>query len=253
MLHALAELSSAASTAASAALPPSFGPIPTILFYAFALITVLAAFSVALARNIVRAAVALLFALAGVSGLYFMLNAEFLAAVQLVVYVGGTLILMIFGVMLTTKTANSVYDAKRLEVIWALAVAILLAVPLAWLMLSVRWHSAGSASAIAAQQIAASTQPYPIEQLGIALLDPAAYLVPFELASVVLLAVMIGAAYLAKSRKLPTVAQSLGKSPSVLRNTRDHHGIEFAAETHPAPLPDSTLQGKPGASGRGTE
>ena len=54
--------------------------------------------------SIVRAATRLLFTLAGMAGFYFLLHAEFLAAVQLVVYVGGTLILIIFGVMLTSKS-----------------------------------------------------------------------------------------------------------------------------------------------------
>ncbi len=122
------------------------------------------------------------------SGLYFLLRAEFLAAVQLVVYVGGTLILMIFGVMLTSKSPSMTYRPKNVEVIWASIVAAAIAGPLIWLFLHVNWHTAPSTSGPT------------IEDLGTSLLSAKGYLVPFELVSVLLLAVMIGAAYLAKSR-----------------------------------------------------
>ena len=77
-------------------------------------------------RNIVRTAVCLLFTLVGVSGLYFLLNAEFLAAVQLVVYAGGTLILIIFGVMLTSKSPFSRFEPKLVEVIIAMSINLVL-------------------------------------------------------------------------------------------------------------------------------
>src|SRR6195256_3290718 len=88
-----------------------------VLFYLFALISVSSAMAVVVSRNIVRTAVALLFTLLGVGGLYFLLDAEFLAAVQLVVYAGGTLILIIFGVMLTSKSPFSKFEPKLVEVI----------------------------------------------------------------------------------------------------------------------------------------
>ena len=56
-----------------------------------------------LSRNIVRMAVWLLFTLIGVSLLYFLLGAEFVGAAQLIVYVGGTLVLIVFGMMLTAQ------------------------------------------------------------------------------------------------------------------------------------------------------
>src|SRR4051812_47936968 len=83
-----------------------------VLFYLFAAMAGGSAISIVISRNIVRTAVALLFTLTGVAGLYFLLNAEFLAAVQLVVYAGGTLILIVFGVMLTNKSPFSRYEAK---------------------------------------------------------------------------------------------------------------------------------------------
>src|SRR3954468_15012547 len=77
--------------------------LPLLLFVVVAAATCASALGVVLARNIVRAAVWLLFTLIGVSMLYFLLGAEFLGAAQLIVYVGGTLVLVVFGVMLTAQ------------------------------------------------------------------------------------------------------------------------------------------------------
>src|ERR1700729_4140749 len=92
-----------------------------VLFYLFAIMTGASAICVVASKNIVRTAVYLLFALIGVTGIYFLLSAEFLAAVQLVVYVGGTLILIVFGVMLTSKSPFSRFEPKLSEVIIAVS------------------------------------------------------------------------------------------------------------------------------------
>src|SRR6266581_6830495 len=104
----------------------SANALSSALFYAFALMSAASAIGVVISRNIVRTAVCLLFTLIGVAGLYFLLNAEFLAAVQLVVYAGGTLILIIFGVMLTSKGPFSRFEAKLGEAILAFSIAIVL-------------------------------------------------------------------------------------------------------------------------------
>jgi NADH:ubiquinone oxidoreductase subunit 6 (subunit J) len=240
-----------------------------LLFYLFAALTGISALTVVASRNIVRMSVALLFTLSGVTGLFFLLQAEFLAAVQLVVYVGGTLILIVFGVMLTSKSPFTRFEPSKGEV----AIAVMLAaVLLATLVLAkpsqlasavlpanaapsflldsstnvVRYEPgparltidrqlapaehaalleraaadprlAGSsdrqtfarsleqlmhnARALPARQPLDPDAPYPTAGLGLALLGD--YLLPFELASVILLAVMIGAAYLAKARRRP--------------------------------------------------
>src|ERR1700731_1325397 len=74
-----------------------------IVFWIVATLTALCAISVVVNQNIVRAAAMLLFTLAGVSGLFFLLGADFVGATQLIVYVGGTLVLVVFGVMLTAQ------------------------------------------------------------------------------------------------------------------------------------------------------
>src|SRR5881394_1625522 len=102
------------------------------LFYAFAGMSVLSAFGVVLSRNIVRTAVCLLFTLVGVASLYFLLAAEFLAAVQLVVYAGGTLILIIFGVMLTSKSPFSRFAPKPGEIVVAMLIGSVMLMALIW-------------------------------------------------------------------------------------------------------------------------
>src|SRR3954447_7505632 len=156
--------------------------ISAFLFYVFAGMSAISAITLVISRNIVRTAVCLLFTLVGVAGLYFLLEAEFLAAVQLVVYVGGTLILIIFGVMLTSKSPFSRFEPKAGEVVVAIAACVVL---FAALVMAIR-------SADFRPQSLDTTQKYPVIALGQALLGD--YLVPFELASIVLLVVMIGAA-----------------------------------------------------------
>src|SRR3954468_8218889 len=109
-----------------AAAQPDAQAVSTVLFYAFALMSAGSAIGVVISRNIVRTAVCLLFTLLGVGGLYFLLNSEFLAAVQLVVYAGGTLILIVFGVMLTSKSPFSRFEPKLGEVVIALSVGMVI-------------------------------------------------------------------------------------------------------------------------------
>jgi NADH-quinone oxidoreductase subunit J len=160
------------------------------LFYLFAGLTAAASLGVVISRNVVRTAVFLLFALVGVAGVFFLLDSEFLAAVQLVVYAGGTLILIIFGVMLTSKSPFSRFEPRMGEVVVAGSVC---AVLFAALTMAIR------EAAFPANVPDDPQGGYPVGALGQALLGD--YLVPFELASVVLLVVMIGAAYLAKARR----------------------------------------------------
>ena len=161
------------------------------LFYLFGGMAGVAAVGLVISRNIVRSAVCLLFTLTGVAGLYFLLGAEFLAAVQLVVYAGGTLILIIFGVMLTSKSPFSRFEPKLVEIVLATVLASVLLIALVMAIRSYRF--------VGAPVPLSEEAGYPVDRLGQALLGD--YLLPFEIASVLLLVVMIGAAYLAKARR----------------------------------------------------
>src|SRR6187401_2008969 len=124
------------------------------LFYLFAGMAGVSAVGLVISRNIVRSAVCLLFTLTGVAGLYFLLGAEFLAAVQLVVYAGGTLILIIFGVMLTSKSPFSRFQATLGEVVIALSLGAVLFLALVLAIMKTKF---------AGDEIA--TGGYPIDRL----------------------------------------------------------------------------------------
>src|SRR5579859_6508833 len=94
----------------------------SFLFYLIAAITGLCAVAVVVTQNIVRAATWLLFALAGTSGIFFLLGADFVGATQLLVYVGGTLVLVVFGVMLTAQGPFINMKAGAGE--WAIAAVV---------------------------------------------------------------------------------------------------------------------------------
>src|SRR6266545_5304729 len=81
-------------------------PIGAVVFWILAVVTVGSAAVVVLARSLIYSAFALLFTFFGVAGLYLLLGADFLAATELLIYVGGILVLLLFGVMLTHK----IYD-----------------------------------------------------------------------------------------------------------------------------------------------
>src|SRR5687767_15301118 len=89
--------------------------LSVVLFAVVATVTAVSALGVVLARNVVRMAVWLLFTLIGVSLTYFLLGAEFVGAAQLIVYVGGTLVLVVFGVMLTAHGPLRELRTRRAE------------------------------------------------------------------------------------------------------------------------------------------
>lgn len=160
-----------------------------VLFYMFAGLALCGALGVVFSQNIIRAAVQLLLALLGVAGLYFLLHAEFLAAVQLVIYVGGTLVLIIFGVMLTSRSGVRALQPKPAERLFAFCSSMVLLGALVLSILTTRWRSVEPVA----------VENYPVRRTGEVLLGD--YVLVFELASLLLLGVMIGAAYLAKRRQ----------------------------------------------------
>jgi len=154
------------------------------IFYLLAAFTVWAAAVVVLGRNIVRAAVALIFSFCGVAGLYLLLEADFLAAVQVLIYVGGITILLLFAIMLTTRIAGGtrvVNDQMLLGGVVGLGL-------LAGLVYAVGRGIPGIATAPPLPE----TTPF----LGRALLTT--YALPFEAVSILLLAALVGAIILAR-------------------------------------------------------
>ena len=169
------------------AAPPG-GLLEPILFYAVAATIVVAVLGVCIAKNIVRMAVWLFIALGSVAMLYFLLAADFLGAIQLIVYVGGTLILLIFGVMLTSKSPWVRFEPPKLELLGAALVCGALLVALCVVLCQAVWPATEGAVPGAS-----------IADLGRRLVTT--YLVPFEIAGVLLMIVMVGAAHLARQEK----------------------------------------------------
>jgi len=161
----------------------------TIIFYFFAVITLASACVVVFSRNIVHAAFSLLFTFFGVAGIYVFLLADFLAIIQLLIYVGGIMVLILFGVMLTSRQTNVDAYANAIQILPAVIIAASLAGTLLGIYWATDWHVNPQLSTVE------NTAP----RIGNLLLTN--YLLPFEVASVVLLVALIGAAMIARREK----------------------------------------------------
>jgi NADH-quinone oxidoreductase subunit J len=159
--------------------------IATAVFYLVVLITIGSALMVALSRNIIYSAFSLLGTFAGVAGLYVFLGADFVAAVQVLIYVGGILILILFAVMLTRRITDVEITnraAGRIPAVIIIGILIYL------LVQAVRETHWAKAKEVVYQPTTAKIGDLFLEN----------YLLPFELASLVLLAAMIGAVVLSR-------------------------------------------------------
>ncbi len=157
------------------------------VFWVFAIVTVASAAVVVMARTLIYSAFALLFTFFGVAGLYVMLGADFLAAVQLLIYVGGILVLLLFGVMLTHK----IYDLDLQSETTQLAPGLIVAIGLFVIL---------SATAVRTQWVATPRPPAPTTE-AIGRLFLGQYLLPFEAASILLLVALVGAAMIVRRRR----------------------------------------------------
>jgi NADH-quinone oxidoreductase subunit J len=143
-------------------------------------------------RNLVRSVLAMILSFIGIAGLYLVLEAEFLAAIQVLLYVGAVAVLVLFGVMLTQRIADPTRPVNNAQAWLAFSVstalfAILTAVfaPLKWPSLPVLPLMQGSTENVGS-----------ITNLGTQLLST--YAVPFEVASIVLLIALLGSIMLAR-------------------------------------------------------
>src|SRR5512143_560195 len=108
--------------------------LETVIFILFAMVAVTAGLGILLSTNIVRMAYWLIAMLISVAGLYFLMGAYFLGVIQIMVYVGGVAVLLVFGVMLTSRQLAPKLRPGRVEALWLTVVA---AVLLAGLVMSV--------------------------------------------------------------------------------------------------------------------
>jgi NADH-quinone oxidoreductase subunit J len=165
-----------------------------IVFLITAVVTLGSALMVVTSRHLIHAALWLILALFGVAVLYVVLNAGFLAVAQVVIYIGAIAILVIFAVMMTRTLVEDF--TKQLNAQWWVAalLSVVLFAGLAWMLGS--WD--GFSTPLPPMAVGAD----PLRQLGVALVSPNAYVIPFELASVLLLGALIGSLLIARERKI---------------------------------------------------
>lgn len=160
-----------------------------IIFLAISAVTIVSAVVVAFSKNIIYSAFALLGVFAGVFGLYILLSADFVAIIQLIIYIGGILILILFAVMLTTKIETSSGRRRLLnravEPLTAFIGVVVLGFLICRTFVKTNWLvriSEGFAPTTAL--------------IGNKLLQE--YLLPFEIVSLLLVLVLVGAVVLAR-------------------------------------------------------
>jgi len=168
--------------------------VTQIIFIILAALTLGCAVMVVTVKNLVHAALWLVAVLFGIACLFVLLNASFLAVAQVVIYIGAIAILMIFAIMLTRRVAEDTGPQLSGNWLWAALIAVSLFGGVVW-VLSL-WPGFRSSLPDLSPGID------PLRQLGQALVSPNAYVIPFEVASVLLLAALIGAIIVAWDKKL---------------------------------------------------
>ncbi len=167
--------------------------LETLLFYIFAVIAVVSAIMVITQHNVVHSAMFLAATLLSVAGIFLTLHAEFLAGVQVIVYVGGILVLFVFVIMLISL--NRAEKERQYNRQWALAIvnAGILAVEFVFVIVK------GRDSFLLPPPVAAPAVTIGNSQMvGMALYT--SYLLPFEIASILLLVAIVGAVVLSKKK-----------------------------------------------------
>lgn len=163
----------------------TFGP--AVMFYSLAAVVLVFAGYAVVSRKIDHSAFSLMASFSGVAGIYVLLGSDFLAVTQVVVYVGGIMVLVVFGVLLTDRLPIEFRQLSRVTVFQGLAVAVPLFIVLVAAIFATRWPHVAPTVEIEEGTTGAIGQ--------LLMTD---YLFPFELASIVLLVALVGAARLAR-------------------------------------------------------
>jgi NADH-quinone oxidoreductase subunit J len=164
-----------------------------IIFYLLAALTLACGILSVTTRQIFRAAIYLLFSLIGIAGIYFWLQYEFIAAVQIVVYAGGIAVLIIFSIFLTQQAGEKLPNQRMGRKIFS-ALAVFCAFAL--VMLQVYQHEFPAT--------VAGTSPS-VQDIGRQMLnvEESGYALPFEVISMLLLAAMVGCIVIAMRERPP--------------------------------------------------
>ena len=156
-----------------------------LVFWCVAIFTIVSAFFVVLNNQLLYSAIALLFTLFGVAGLYIFLWADFIAGIQLLVYIGGILVLIIFGIMLTNRISSVRLSQTNIQQGVGGAVSIWLLILISVVVFKTPWFTTKSMEPTGT-----------VNDIGTLLLTK--YLLPFEAISLLLLGALIGAALLSR-------------------------------------------------------
>ncbi len=155
-------------------------------FYLLSIFAILGALGVVLARRVFHSALFLVVALASVAGIFIILGADFLGVVQVVVYIGAIMVLILFGIMLTPQQVSMPSLGGPGQVVAGAAIALIILVGSVAVAVSSRWP----------RSTAAPLDLPTTETIGRGLLTT--YALPFEVASILLLVAMIGAIVVAR-------------------------------------------------------
>jgi len=163
-----------------------------IMFYLFSAMILVFSFMSITTRRILRAAVYLLFVLIATAGLYFLLQYQFMAAVQLTLYAGGIVVLIIFSILLTHHISHRFKHPDITKLIMGVSVAVVGSAITIYTILTYPFQTS-----------TVSEMPATMENIGNQLLgtEKNGYVLPFELISILLLAAMVAAIIIAKKEK----------------------------------------------------
>jgi NADH:ubiquinone oxidoreductase subunit 6 (subunit J) len=160
-----------------------------VIFLILSAVALGGALGVVLNRNLFRAALLLVLSFVGVAGLYILLGADLLAMIQLLVYVGAISILIIFAIMLSHRLMSPEFKARNEQWLGGLITAVVLFGVLLFVLLKVQWPV-----------VQADVPTDAISKLGQALVSADQYVLPFEVASVLLLVALVGAVVIAREK-----------------------------------------------------
>jgi NADH:ubiquinone oxidoreductase subunit 6 (subunit J) len=168
-----------------------------MLFYIFAILAIVSGAYMVLTRNLLYAGFSLLITLLSIAGIYVLLFADFIAVTQLMVYVGGVLVLILFGIMLSSRVHDKSVLSENVNTVWGALVAGLIVVGLSYSILksnisSLPWLQTMEMDVLGNQK---ST----VQTIGIKLMTD--FVLPFEIASLLLLIALMGAAYIATDKQ----------------------------------------------------
>jgi NADH:ubiquinone oxidoreductase subunit 6 (subunit J) len=171
--------------------------LESFVFYIFAGLIALSGVFMVMTRNLLYAALALLLVLLCLAGIYVLLFADFVAITQLMVYVGGVLVLVLFGIMLSSRVKDESMLSESVNVVWGPVVATLVFAGLIILVRATDFAGLPWLQRLPAEPLPSGATT--VYQIGVQLMT--VYVLPFEVASLLLLIALMGAAYISANLK----------------------------------------------------